>query len=607
MSRLFAKRLTKPKPSKLKSVTLNGFSGGWNTIDDDISMAARFLVAAVNTYRTPSGGQAVRFGTRWLTDIVGAHDSNIVDMVYFNGKLVAVLVDGWIVTADGSGVVAVIWNPTISASRPGSPSIWTDNTVQVSFVSFKDRLAIHNGKDKPLQIDSTFTVNYLADAATGSNVNTPIGKYGATAGNFHCIAGIPASPTTVYISSQGTIGTFPGDAAPNDAISIDVGAYAPEGASEIRGLSGYRTFLIVHLQDVSIQIRLGTYSGTTHKPEFPDTFPKFGLIGNRCKAVIENDLVFSGIGGLSSAKRNIFSGNLDSDYLSSKINNEYRRIIGVLSNTQQLVNTFSVYDPLSNVFVTMTPSSEHLVYTSNAKERYKAWSKFTGWDWTCGCASFLGRVYFAKGTRIYQYGNKTFGETYNADKEYDRDKTWVASTSMTVGELVYDPVNDRVYKCLVSHTSGATSFATDRTSFPSYWEEYTGLPISFELEQPWFSGREPMQLKFLKFLSLATKGSGEFTVEAFVDNIYKDEDGVRLNDEFGAQIQPQLSLDFVGNDALGFGFNGVFGGGRRSRDPRLWKFPTKFKSVKFRIVGSTKRALEFINMSFLFVRGKYTR
>jgi hypothetical protein len=607
MAHLFSKKFPKPKPSKLQAVTLTGFSGGWDSTSDDISMQSKFLRVCTNTYRTPSGGQRVRFGTRWFTDINTAHNNTIIDGTYYNSRIVVVTEDGWVLTVDGDGVVTVIWNPTIAATRFGAPSIWTDKTTQVSFVSFKDKLAIHNGKDKPLQIDATFTVNYLQDAGSGSNVNTPIGKYGCTAGNYHCIAGIFGSPTVVYISAQGTIGTYPGDAAPNDSISIDVGAYAPEGAASIRGLSGYRSFLIVHMQGISLQVRLGNYDGTTHKPEFPDTFPKFGLIGNRCKSVVDNDLVFAGIGGLSSAKRNVFSGNLDSDYLSSKIENEYRRVVGGLTDTQQLISTFSVFDPLSNVFITVAPGTDDLVYTSNAKAHYNAWSKFTGWDFTWGVTSFLGRVFFGKGTRIYQYGNRTFGEIYANDKEFDRDANWTTFTAFSAGQIIADIGANKVYTCNVSHTSGGETFAKDRLSYPSYWTEYEGVPITFELEMPWFSGREPMQLKFLKYLSLATKGSGSFTVEAWVDNIYQDEFGVRLNDQVGTPITPQLSMDFVGNDALGFGFDGVFGGGRRSRDPRLWKFPVKFKAVKFRITGTTSNQLEFINMSFLFVRGKYTR
>jgi hypothetical protein len=90
MPRLFSKRFPKPKPSKVQTVTLNGFSGGWNSVDDDISMAARFMKVCTNTYRTPSGGQAVRFGTRFFTDIKPAHNSPIVDTFYYNGKMVVV-------------------------------------------------------------------------------------------------------------------------------------------------------------------------------------------------------------------------------------------------------------------------------------------------------------------------------------------------------------------------------------------------------------------------------------------------------------------------------------------------------------------------------------
>jgi len=99
--------------------------------------------------------------------------------------------------------------------------------------------------DKPVSISVALATTYLQDLATGSNTNVPIGKYGCTVGNYHVVAGIPAAPTVAYIASKATAGTFPGDPAPNDAISFDVGAYAPAGATEIRGVAGFRQFLIV--------------------------------------------------------------------------------------------------------------------------------------------------------------------------------------------------------------------------------------------------------------------------------------------------------------------------------------------------------------------------
>ena len=62
---------------------------------------------------------------------------------------------------------------------------------------------------------------------------------------------------------------------------------------------------------------------------------------------------------------------------------------------------------------------------------------------------------------------------------------------------------------------------------------------------------------------------------------------------------------FIGNDAWGYGYDdGQYGMGRRSRDPRLYGLPVKFKSIKFRITGSVSKKLELVNLSFLYARNK---
>jgi hypothetical protein len=117
-----------------------------------------------------------------------------------------------------------------------------------------------------------------------------------------------------------------------------------------------------------------------------------------------------------------------------------------------------------------------------------------------------------------------------------------------------------------------------------------------------------MKLKQLRYVSIATKGDAEFTFDVFVDNLYKDVDGNVI-------YSPGISMAFVGNDAYGYGFDDVnidpttlnetgYGMGRRSRDPRLFGMPIKFKTVKFRIHGQIAKKLEIINLSFLYARNK---
>jgi len=811
MPLLFPKSFQKATPkSTIQPLTLKGFGGGLNAVDDDFSMEPRYAKTLINFRRTPSGGQQVRFGSNWFADVKNAVSGTILDKIYFNGRLIVVMNSGEIATVTDSGVVAAGWNSSIASTLPGSPSGWGSAYVAVSFVPFRDTLVIHNGVDKPISISSTFVFTYLQDLATGSNVNVPIGKYGTVAQNYHCIAGIPALPTTIFISAVGAAGVFPGDPAPNDSISIDVGAYSPQGAVTIRGLAGYRNFLIVFFQGQALLVTLGNYDANgVHKPQFPDTLPKFGLLGQRCLAPVEHDLIFTGLDGYSDAKRNLFSGLVTSDHVSDRIEPLYRKITGNLTDAQQQNSCFLVHDPLWHDTILFTPSGTHFVHTGSENLHYSAWSVYNfPTAWTCACTSFLGRVFYSFGTRIFQHGNAVFdGEDYNADRLNDRDVYWTPLTVFNPGQLVRDdsmnlaymsnsfstnginfswaptnctivtnvpigspdphnnswlwqrsstalafygqvPIggtsnihtagtptkytysiyvapglggtparyasvyisdqspdfqgtvqavfdmttgtvtqlvetgngpnhftnlsasivtapfgffrisvtftttansselrpffsgnmnnslllatdsaadttlivygiqveqrdrvgayaptttkqilasNNKTYTPTVMHASGGLSFFLDTVNNPTLWTQYKGLPISFEMELPWLSGKDPMKVKQLRFASVGTLGSAEFTLEVYADRLFNG-------------FNPGLSLPFIGGDAAGFGFDaGPFGGGRRSDDPRLYGFPLKFKLLKLRFIGASTKPLQIVNTSFLFSRGKYKR
>ena len=603
----FRKRKGAKAASKLESTTLRGFGGGWNTIDQDLSMPPKFQVELINFHRTSSGSQAVRFGSIFNCDIKSVRNSPIVNGYYFNGRNVVVTESGNVLTTDELGTtVTEIWNTALAAALPGAPPAWGPTVTQVCFVPFKNTLVIHNGKDKPIEIDSSFHVTYLQDKATGSNVWVPIGKYGCVAANYHCVAGITGSPTEIVISSQGTSGTFPGDPDPNDGITIDVGAYAPEGAASIRGIAGFRTFLLVFLQNVCIQIKLGKHDENgVHVPEFPDTLPQFGLLGNRCIVTIENDILFSGLNGLASARRNMYApDSMDSDYLSSVVSPAYRRSMGNLSDTEQLEVVFAVYDKLNNDYLIFLPNMDVFCYTFNTRLKMHSWSLMQKTvAFRSGWTTILGRLYVTHGTKIFLKGNDTFeGERYHADRILDRDKTYAPSTAWTANDLVFDTVTGEVWKCTVSYMgSSQPSFGVEREINPEKWVQYFGVPINIAFELPWIDGKDPTKLKQLRYVSIATKGDAEFTLKAYVDNLYKDVEGQVVYD-------PAISMVLIGNDAYGYGFDDdPYGMGRKSRDPRLLGFPVKFKTVKFRVTGSVSKKLELVNLSFLFAVGRYAR
>jgi hypothetical protein len=605
MGMLFPKTFSGKTPrSQLLSLSLRGFGGGLNSVDDDFTMEPKYAMTLKNFRRTPSGGQQVRFGSNWFADVKGFAAGNIMDMCYFNGRIVVVMDSGEIATVTPTGVVAVGWNSGVANALPGHPSGWKSTYVAVSFVPFKDTLIIHNGVDKPIVIDKNYKFDYLQDLAVGSNVNTPIGKYGCVAQNYHCIAGVVNLPTTIYISAVGTSGVFPGDAAPNDSISIDVGAYSPEGAVAIRGLAGFRSYLIVFFQGQSLLVQLGNYdSNGIHKPQFPDTLPKFGLLGQRCVTPVEHDLIFSGLDGFSDAKKNLFSGVITSDHVSDRIEPFYRNITGNLTDSQQQNNCFMVHDPLWHDTILFNPSGRCFVHTGSENLHYSSWSEYNfPKAWTCACVTFLGRIFYALGTRIYQHGNPVFiGENYYADCMNDRDANWAVNTIYGAGQIIRDTLGNVSYTCMVAHTSGTSNIAADIAANPTWWLKYTGIPIAFEMELPWLSGKDPMKSKHLRFISIGTLGSAEFTAEAYVDGMYKDDNGV-------VRFGPGLSVPFTGGGTLGAGYNdGPMGGGRRADDPRLWGYPLKFKLLKLRFIGTTTKPLQIISASFLYSRGKYKR
>jgi hypothetical protein len=262
-----------------------------------------------------------------------------------------------------------------------------------------------------------------------------------------------------------------------------------------------------------------------------------------------------------------------------------------------------IHDPLWHDTILFNPSGRAFVHTGSENLHYSSWSEYNfPTNWRCACTTFLGRVFYADGTRIFQHGNAVFnGENYTADRMNDRDANWVASTAYTAGQIIRDTVGNVSYTCLLSHTSGSTTIANDIAGNQGLWKAYLGIPISFEMELPWLSGKDPMKSKQLRYTTVGTLGTSEFTLEAYVDALYKDSNGNVI-------FSPALSTLFIGGDAPGAGYNsGPFGGGRRADDPRLWNFPVKFKLLKLRIIGSTFKPLQIINMAFLYSRGRYKR
>ena len=92
--------------SVLQISTVRSFEGGLNVTDTDLNMAPKFAKVLDNFERATDGSQALRPGTKLLTNQI-ADTSNIVNHTYFAGLIWSVQTSGNITTTDGTGAVVV--------------------------------------------------------------------------------------------------------------------------------------------------------------------------------------------------------------------------------------------------------------------------------------------------------------------------------------------------------------------------------------------------------------------------------------------------------------------------------------------------------------------
>lgn len=593
---VFNGRKIKVRPPQLKPATLSDFGGGLNAVDNDLTMKTRFAKVLNNWFRDVDGAKSVRHGTKFKFDVSSAVSGDIVDVVYFSNHLVVFCASGEIASITDAGVITAIWNNTIAAALVGAPSGWGSTFTAIDTTTFKGNLIVVNGVDKPLIIASDMSVNYLQDVPTGSNVNTPIGRYCTTVANYCVIGGIPSDEGTIYISATGTSGTWPGDTAPNDAVSINVSTYAPEAGAKIIALGSFRNNLLVFFDGAMIIFTLGTMNDAgTHVPQVKDTIIEHGVLNHRTNITLKNDYIFADTAGVFSASRNAFS-LVDTKSLSDLVLPLYQSEVPFEDVGR--AKCFSVWDSTEHRVFNFMPSADGMtawvMSSATAAVKDPQWSRVTGWNFVAGCTTAKGRMFLAKGSKLFQYGNNAFAdENYSADFVGEYDSAWATGTAYSIGDRVLS--SGTVYVCLVAHTSG--TFATDLAA--DKWDVYQGEAIDFDWELPWTDTNARAPTKFLAYLAADTQGTAAFTLDVFVDNYYKDADG---------NYDPALSMDFVAGDAGGYGnLDQTYGGGRRLRDERPFGMPVSFKIMKLRVHGSTKLPLKVVTMTIFYSTGTFKR
>jgi hypothetical protein len=479
---------------------------------------------------------------------------NILNMTYYNDFIVVATTTGQIAKVNGAGVLTRIWDAAIAAGL--GVAFWSSTAKVVNFAEFGGELIAVNGVDKPLLITAAFGCNYLKDIPTGSNANTPIGRYIVAMNHFLIIAGNATNPSTLYISHKDASGTWAGDPAPNIARNDDLSKIA--GTSEIRGLGRYRDRPVVAFDKASLFPQIDRYtSAGAHDPLYQDAVDQYGSVSHRSMISVGDEFLMCDNNGIPSVSQALFTGTLRPRKASRNVDPLLRSMLRNLDETALLNRVFAVYNRIQDqymLFVPNHPNDTYLtettgfIYTSKPGDKKTQWARFTGWNWRAACLSFLNRVFLADTTRIYVYGSE-------------------------VDEFFADRING---------PNGAT-----------------GDDVSFDNEMPWVDFGDRTGVKTGKYISLETQGTSSFTLETYVDNIRYDEDNAD---------DPELTLQFVGGDSGGYGnYDQPYGGGRRTIEERLWAWPVRFKIAKYRIKGSSKDDLRLISLTVSRLHGSNRR
>jgi hypothetical protein len=552
-----------PYGRALQSSTLRQFGGGWNTLDDDMNMSPKFSTVLTNCYPTADGSMRVRYGYKEFADVSASLSSavRIINIEYFADHIIAVLDTGVVVRISSGGSVVVIWDTGIAAALPGAPAAWGP-TEFASFAKFNGDLIICNGSDKPIIVSPLLVVDYLQDLATGSNLNVPICHYVVPINRYLAMAGDALEPDRIHFSAKDASGTWYGDPPPNNATRIDIGSVLP-GATTIRGLLPFRGKLIAMFDEGLVIGDVGEEnSAGDHIPTFEDGIEGFGGVSHRAAVAFGDDGFFLDLEGVPSLKRTVFAGSFKPERASEVIHNDIGRAVKAMSSVARDLNTFAVFNKTDSQIMFFCPNSELLqnatespayVYTYRPTLRQNAWSYFNGWNFTCGVRSLGGTIFLGdKNGKIWHYG-----------------------ASQLLG-----------------------------TAYADAMIGLNGTPIVYEWTMPWFDFGHRANTKNSKYISFDTRGSAQFTVRMYVDNLLTQ----AVSKDDPTQIDaPALSSVFTAGEESGEGRVQANATGRNTSVKKKYAWPTKFEIAKLRITGSTTTALEFISLTMHYQLGGINR
>lgn len=524
----------------IREATVKDFSGGLDLSDDDLNITSRFAKVQTNLYRSRDGRLRLRYGVKQFAAMPANTTGDIIAIEYFAGCMIVGTTNGEIVAfpVNGAGTITRLWPTGVTGKS------WSTGLTTINFAQSRGELVIVNGKDKPLRLKSDFSIDFLGDVGNGnSNVNTPIAPFIVTCQDFIVMAGQPNNPSKLYFSAKGSTGTFSGDPSPNDATTFDVGGNVAHGDNIIVGLAALNGYLFVAFETSTVVVTVGTYNGTAHVPAVFDVFDTYGAISQRSMTVVDKELWYCDQSGVLKIGRNQIGVTFIPDRTSQGIDVELLRNLLFARSLGSIRNCFAVYNRLASQYMLFIPKTSGLDKHTWISTRYNpddqpSWSLFEGMNFSAGAISSIGKLYLTTGRFLYQYGD----------------------------------INDEFF-------------------------DDNGSNIEFAWEMPWSVFSQYDQIKKVKAIRIYSRGTAQFGLQLFVDNIYLKRDG---------SFDPAAQIDFVAGDAQGYGNQTdeqPYGGGRAAADPRIWKMDGKFIQGKFRISGSTQLDFQLVGLSISYTVG----
>lgn len=587
-----------PDLNILKEATSRDFSGGLNVSDTELNLSSKYARVLDNLLVGIDGSLQVRQGTRWHATLGELTEYSIVNISYFLTRLIAVDEIGQVFTIDGQGNATRIWDSAIAAAKRAGLTIWGP-TEQCLFVEFNGQLIITSGQDKPLVVTSSYTVDYLADLGTGSNINVPIAllieKF-----SQHIVM---ASGSMLYVSEKNAGGTWLGDPITSFANNFDMKTYVTSGSSDIVGLAIFKGYLLVRFQECVIPVQfveVTTPADALTLSVSPDSIiQNYGAISHRSQQDIGETALSCDIVGVASIGLSKFTKVLSPDRPSRLIDPLLQKAINSLSIDTLNTDSFSVFDRRMSMYMLFLPDAKQPYQLNSTAYCYRiverlnveAWSRFTGWNWRCGARSSEGNIFFVREN---------------------------SSDIFVLGNIETNPLNADFVGEQETFSDGTTF--TDATGFtPVADVNDSGLPIKWAWELPWTDLKHRALSKTLRYIMMDAEGAAEFNIKVFVDGIrtLRDggetfSDGTTFTDDTGftppveEPFTQALSIDMVAQDRGGFGFDSygdLFGGGNNTGTQLVTEAPTKGKLLKLRFEGETRDALRFVAITLLYQMG----